>query len=151
MKTSLVRILLVTIVLAVAGCDSADRSTVPGTVSMDFVGMSGTEVVVRLKNGLDRPIRIEGYRTLARGIQVPSVNTQIVCNPSSERSESELFGFLDGPRPRFVELSPKSEAKVIIRTTFPQLYQGSRCNVELMLEDRTIVGPIEFVSEQHDI
>lgn len=103
--------------------------------------MSDSEVIVRLENGLDRPIYVEGYRTLSRAIQVSSSNAQIVCVISPGHSESTLFGFSDGPKPKFVQLSPNADARVIVATTFPQQYKGSRCSLELTLKDGTTVGP----------
>lgn len=140
----LARCALVTIVFAAAGCDSDEGSPIPGKVSVEFVSMTDSEVIARLENGLDRPIHIKGYRTLSRAIQVSGSGAQIGCITSPGHSESTLLGFSDGPQPKFVELSPNNAAKVVIRTTFPQQYKGSRCSLELTLKDGTTVGPTEF-------
>ena len=138
------RYLLVTIMIAAAGCGSGDGSPTPGKLSVEFVSMSDSEVIARLENGLDRPIYIQGYRTFSRVIQMSSSDTQIVCVTSPGHSESALFGFSDGPQPKFVALSPNNDAKVVIATTFPQQHKGSRCSLELTLKDGTTVGPTEF-------
>jgi hypothetical protein len=132
------------IATAVTGGGSDDSPPTPGRLSLEFVSMSDAEVVARLGNGSDRPIFIQGSRTFSRAIQVSGSNAQVVCVTSPGRSESALFGFSDGPQPRFVELPPNSEAKVIISTTFPQEHKGSRCSLELTLKDGTSVGPTEF-------
>jgi hypothetical protein len=135
---------LLAIAIAVAGCKSGDGSPTPGKVSVEFVGMSDSEVIVTLANGLDRAIYIEGSRNFSRAIQVWSSETEIVCKTAPGRSESALFGFTHGREPKFIELSPNKRAKLIIPTTFPQQHKGSLCHLQLMLKDGTIVGPTEF-------
>ena len=138
------RYLLVATGVAAAGCGAGNASPTPGKIGLQFVSMSESEVIARLENGSDQPIYIMGDRTLSRAIDVASSVVEIACNSSTGPAESVLFGFVDGPKQRFAELSPNSVAMVNIATRFPSQHKGSRCEMSLALKDGKIVGPIEL-------
>ena len=133
-----------TIIGALVGCMPSEAPPTPGRVSLEFDGMSDSEVTFRLANGLNRAIYIPGSRTFSLAIGMSPYDTQIQCEGIQyERSEAALFGFVHG-KSKFIEVSPGKRVKLFIPTTLPQRYKGGRCRLELVLKDGTIVGPSEF-------
>ncbi|HKU16686.1 MAG TPA: hypothetical protein VJQ52_20000 [Steroidobacteraceae bacterium] len=136
--------LLLVVVVAVAACERDAGPPTPGRATVEFVGMSDSDVTLTLGNGFDRAIYIRGSRTLSRAIQVWRSETEITCETAAGQWESALFGSTEGIEPRFVELLPQTRTRLVIPTTFPQQHKGRRCHLTLILRDGMIVGPTEF-------
>jgi hypothetical protein len=132
------------ICVAIVGCAPGEGSLVPGKVTLEYVGISDSEMTVTLANGLDRAIYVRGYRNLSLTISVWPGETEIVCAPDPGRRESAGFGIYEGRQPGFSKVSANTRVKLVIPTSFPQQYKGKECRFELMLKDGTTVGPIEF-------
>jgi hypothetical protein len=132
------------ICVAIVGCASGDGSLVPGKVTLEYVGISDSEMTVTLANGLDREIYLRGHRNLSLAISVWPGETEIACDPAPGRRESAGFGIYEGRQPGFSKVSANTRVKLVIPATFPQQYKGKDCRLELMLKDGATVGPIQF-------
>lgn len=131
--------------VALAGCTSGERSPVPGKVSLELSRFSDSEVTARVSNGLDRPVRIQGNRTLSWAVRVRSSDALIACGGGAYSGiwQSGGFGYFI-EESSSIEVSPGEQKRLVVPTTLPKKYKGGRCTLEVKLEDGTVVGPLEF-------
>jgi hypothetical protein len=132
--------------VALAGCTGGESSPVPGKVSLELSDISDTEVTVKLSNGLDRPVRIRGDRTLSLAVRVRSSDVSIGCGGGAYSGVFQSGGIVVSAieESRSIEVSPAEQKRLVIPSTLPRKYKGGRCTLEVKLEDGTVVGPVEF-------
>jgi hypothetical protein len=138
--------------IAAAGCTSGNGSVALEASSLEFVGISGSDVTVVLSNGLDSAIYIRGARRAHSDvIDVMSADSEIRCiarptsPPTTPESNMAMFAFVHAVGEwSYAKVQPKGKATLVIATTFPQQHKGNRCSISLRLKDETVVGATEF-------
>jgi hypothetical protein len=130
---------------ALAGCTSGESAPVPGKVNLELSGISDSEVSATLSNGLDRPVRIRGNRTLSWAVRMSSINAPFGCGGGAYSGiwQTEGFGYFN-EKLSSIEVSPGEKKSLVVPTTLPKKYKGGRCTLAVKLEDGTVVGPVEF-------
>jgi hypothetical protein len=118
--------------IPVAGCQPENRPPPPGKVSLQFLGMSGTDAEFQLGNGTAKAIGLIGARSL-----VPGFDFSIVCNGSilnDVPSEQHGWGERDA-------VLPGQSMQVVFRAGFEK---GSHCVIQLKLQNGQTVDSNEF-------
>ena len=135
---------LLVIASALFSCSGREGPHTSGETTIGYIGISNTDVSVRLVNNSARPINIRAEYTLTGEIKPWPGVTEIRCESAlSDHQEEQPFPLADGVWKR-VQISSGESLDLKISTTIPQRHKGSRCDLLLRLDDGKNIGPINF-------
>lgn len=130
--------------IALVACKPAPPVVLSGQPSLEYLGMSRSDISLILTNGSNKTISVRGGRTMFSGIRILTGDSSIECDAvPSKGSEEDPIGLGTG-NPIVFNISSGEQTRLTIPTTLPQRYKGGRCRLRLVIKDGTVVGPIEF-------
>ena len=115
-----------------------------GRIVLEYVSTSDSAISARLVNASNRVIRVRVSHTISWAIGTWPGDAGFECESIRlGPMDEDPMGISEG-NPGSVEVLPGGQVRLKIYTSFPQKYQGRRCQLKLRLDDGTIVGPIDF-------
>jgi hypothetical protein len=100
------------LIVALGGCTSGEAPLTPGKIDLEFVGISESDLTVRLGNGLDRAVYVRGERIAAfLPIGMYQTDSSIDCE-TTLGFRGSLFGFTE-VKPTYIKVSPGERVKLV--------------------------------------
>ena len=128
---------------SLAACSPTTTSTTPGAVRLKFAESTDSYFTFYVENGLPNEVSFRGRKKMFSPTQLSAGSFGMLCQ---SRSSPVLVGSAieHGRQPELIRLPPLQAMRVVISSGYFAEHKGSRCRLNLTLEDGTTVESTEF-------
>lgn len=113
--------------------------------TLEFAGISGSDVVFKLKNESSKTISFRGAHSILEGAD--PWDTQLVCHDANGTTGYDHPIALVDSKPASISVSPRDQMRLRIGNEIGAGAKGSHCRLRLKLEDQTVIESSEFTLE----
>jgi hypothetical protein len=131
-----------TVATALTACGPRQTHTA-GVVSLEYVGISGSDVVFELKNGSSKKVSFRGTYSILKGAD--PWDTQIVCEAANGTTGYSHPIALEDRKPASISVSPGDQMRLRMWSQIAAVGKGAHCRLHFKLDDRTILESSEFM------
>ena len=130
--------------VTLVACNQSGEAPESGVVRLEYLELSGQELIFKLVNGSKDAVGFVGSSGLM-GAEPSSGVTAMECwAPETAVSDEEPFALADGPPQYVVSVPPGDQVRLLVPNAFALRYKGGHCRFKLKTQDGPVIESAEF-------